>query len=155
MIRRKVSTLLHMEQRRRVLLVEALLWLAAARLALLIFSFRRVAKRLGTITAAGPETEAMASGPLRDGDAELAREVGWAVCRMADHVPFKAVCLQRAIAARIMLRRRGIGSVLHFGVAKAEPPANRLEAHAWLDAAGAKITGYPVAPCFTEIGCFR
>jgi hypothetical protein len=33
-------------------------------------------------------------------------------------------------------------------------PRNGREAHAWLDAAGTKVTGYPVAPGFTEIACF-
>jgi len=56
------------------------------------------------------------------------------------------------MAARIMLRRRGIASVMHFGAAKGKE--NPLDAHAWLDAAGVEVTGYPVAPGFAEIGCF-
>ncbi|MES2497951.1 MAG: lasso peptide biosynthesis B2 protein [Pseudomonadota bacterium] len=154
MIRRKLATLRHMGQRRRALLVEALMWLAAARLALLVFPFRRVARRLGEATA--PHADgAAAAGVGGQQDAVLAQDIGWAVGRMAAHVPFKAVCLQQAIAARMMLRRRGIGSALHFGVAKGESPAKALEAHAWLDAAGTPVTGYPVAPRFIEIACFR
>ena len=30
----------------------------------------------------------------------------------------------------------------------------RLDTHAWLDAAGVEVTGYPVAPHFAEIACF-
>jgi hypothetical protein len=33
--------------------------------------------------------------------------------RAARHVPFNAVCLPHAMAARIVLKRRGIDSVLH------------------------------------------
>ena len=51
-----------------------------------------------------------------------------------------------------MLKRRGVGSVLHFGAAKGEQKP--LDAHAWLDAAGVEVTGYPVAAKFTEIACF-
>jgi len=142
-----------MEQRRRALLVEALMWLAAARLALLVFPFRRVARKLGEATA--PHADGAAADVGGQEDAVLARDIGWAVGRMAAHVPFRAVCLQQAIAARMMLRRRGIGSALHFGVAKGEPPAKALEAHAWLDAAGTPVTGYPVAPRFVELACFR
>jgi hypothetical protein len=29
-----------------------------------------------------------------------------------------------------------------------------LDAHAWLDAAGVEVTGYPVAENFAEIACF-
>jgi hypothetical protein len=74
------------------------------------------------------------------------------VTRGALYVPFKAVCLPQAMAARIMLGRRGVASALHFGAAKGE--TKPLDAHAWLDAAGVKVTGYPVALRFAEIACF-
>jgi hypothetical protein len=32
--------------------------------------------------------------------------------------------------------------------------AKPLDAHAWLDAAGVEVTGYPVAENFAEIACF-
>jgi hypothetical protein len=67
-------------------------------------------------------------------------------------VPFDAVCLPQAMAARVMLKRRGVKSVMHFGAAKgADKPLN---AHAWLDAAGVEVTGYPAARNFAEIACF-
>ena len=81
-----------------------------------------------------------------------AEEVGWAVTRAARHVPFRAVCLPQAMAARVMLKRRGVASVMHFGAAKGE--VKPLDAHAWLDAAGVEVTGYPVARNFSEIACF-
>jgi hypothetical protein len=41
---------------------------------------------------------------------------------------------------------------MHFGAARgADTP---LDAHAWLDAAGVEVTGYPLAGNFTEIACF-
>jgi hypothetical protein len=39
---------------------------------------------------------------------------------------------------------------MHVGVAR--PDAATFEAHAWLEAAGVKVTGYPVAPHLHEIG---
>ena len=84
--------------------------------------------------------------------AVLAREIGWAVTRTARYVPFKAVCLPQAMAAQFMLRRRKIASVMHFGAGKGVDKA--LDAHAWLDAAGVEVTGYPVAPHLAEIACF-
>jgi hypothetical protein len=51
-----------------------------------------------------------------------------------------------------MLRRRGVASVLHFGAAKGQD--RPIDAHAWLDAAGVEVTGYPVAAQFAEIACF-
>ena len=75
--------------------------------------------------------------------------------RAARYVPFKAVCLPQAMAARVMLKRRGVESVMHFGAAKGtEKP---LDAHAWLDAAGVEVTGYPVAEEFRRdrVFCVR
>ena len=72
--------------------------------------------------------------------------------RSARYVPFKAVCLPQAMAARVMLKRRGVSSVLHFGAARGQDKP--LDAHAWLDAAGVDVTGYPVAQNFAEIACF-
>ncbi|MGC2124057.1 MAG: lasso peptide biosynthesis B2 protein, partial [Xanthobacteraceae bacterium] len=93
-----------------------------------------------------PQTE------TETGHARLAEEIGWAVTRAARYVPFRAVCLPQAMAARVMLKRRGVASVMHFGAAKGtEKP---LDAHAWLDAAGVEVTGYPVAKNFAEIACF-
>lgn len=146
-ILRKLNSLMRMDSRRRGLMAEAAVCLAVARGVLLVFPFRHVARRLGRLTSPGA---AAAAG----GDQELAKAVGWAVRRTATYVPFKAVCLQQAIAARMMLRRRGVESALHFGVARGESPASPLRAHAWLDTAGAKITGYPVRAGFVEIACF-
>ncbi len=72
--------------------------------------------------------------------------------RSARYLPFKAVCLPQAMAAQAMLRRRGVTSVMHFGAARGEEKP--LDAHAWLDAAGVEVTGYPVAERFAEIACF-
>jgi len=148
----KLKTLATMDPAHRDLMAEAAVSLAAARLALLAFPFRKVAQRLGE--PAPPEVAAarIAQMPSGQGDDDLANAVGWAVQRMAGYVPFKALCLQQAIAAKMMLRRRGVQSALHFGVAR-EGTAP-LEAHAWLDTAGARVTGYPIRNGFTEIACF-
>ena len=62
------------------------------------------------------------------------------------------VFLPQAMAARVMLKRRGVASVMHFGAAKGTDKP--LDTHAWLDAAGVDVTGYPVAENFSEIACF-
>jgi hypothetical protein len=133
------------------LVVEAAASLAAARAMLAVQPFSRVAKQLGTFSA--PDGLPVASAAGRSlGAARLARKIGWAVRATAPWMPFRAVCLEQAIAARAMLRRRGIESVLHLG---AGPDGSRmLSAHAWLEAAGIRVTGYPVASHLTEVGRF-
>jgi Transglutaminase-like superfamily len=85
-------------------------------------------------------------------DVRLAETVGWVVTHAARHVPFKAVCLPQAMADKIMLKRRGVNSVLHFGAKMGQ--GRLIAAHARLDAAGVEVTGYPVAKTFAEIVCF-
>ena len=138
--------------RRRGLIVEAAAWLLLARLALLLAPFPVIARRLGAFVPPADPRVAEVAAPTTQGQAQLAKEISWAVTRGAAHVPFKAVCLPQAMAARIMLKRRGVASAMHFGAAKGKEKA--LDAHAWLDAAGVKVTGYPVGPQFAEIACF-
>jgi hypothetical protein len=138
--------------RRRALVVEAALWLLAARIALIAVPFPRLARRLGAFVPPTDERVSRAAQGCSAEDADLAAEIGWATMSAARHVPFRAVCLPQAMAARIMLRRRGVASVLHFGAAKGVD--RPIDAHAWLDAAGVEVTGYPVAAQFAEIACF-
>jgi hypothetical protein len=152
LIRRLLRRFTQVDNRRRLLLAEAVLCLLAARAALIVVPFPRLARHLGTFV---PPTDARAVRARVAGSAahvRLAENIGWAVTRSARYVPFKAVCLPQAMAARIMLGRRGVRSVMHFGAAKGrEKP---LDAHAWLDAEGVEVTGYPVAKGFAEIACF-
>ena len=138
--------------RRRALVIEAAVWLLMARVALLAVPFPRLARRLGAFVPPTDERVRLAQRNASPQAARLAEEIGWATTRAARHVPFKAVCLPQAMAARIMLRRRGVASVLHFGAAKGREKA--IDGHAWLDAAGIEVTGYPVAGQFAEIACF-
>jgi hypothetical protein len=138
--------------RRRGLLIEAAIWLLVARIALLAVPFPQLARRLGAFVPPTDERVSLAQRVASPQAAQLAEDIGWATTRAARHVPFKAVCLPQAMAARIMLRRRGVASVLHFCAAKGREKA--IDAHAWLDAAGVEVTGYPVAGQFAEIACF-
>lgn len=148
---RKAWTFVRLGPRRQALALEASASLAIARLTLAIHPFSRVAQRLGPFSSSRSDPTAGPSAPSPN-DARVAREIGWAVRAVAPWMPFRAVCLQQAMAARAMLRRRGIGSTLHLG---AGPDGRQeLSAHAWLDCAGAPVTGFPVEPHIAEIGRF-
>ena len=125
---------------RRKLLLEALYFILMARLALALLPFRIIAA-----SHAKPKIQVR---PL-DG---LIAEVGWAVTRIGGFFSFRNLCLVQALAARRMLRRRSIDSVLHLGVAKGAGDA--FSAHAWLDAMGVEVTGYPIDPGFKEIASY-
>ena len=134
------------------MLLEAASWLALARLTVLVVPFPRIARHLGTFTT---PAEGLKHGcPLDPSpvQARLARDIGRAVRRAAHRLPFEVVCLPQAIAAKAMLRRRGIASALYFGALN--DPAGKLATHAWLLAAGIEVTGYPVARDCVAVSCF-
>jgi hypothetical protein len=151
-LRQRLHEFARTDAESRALLIEAIVRLLAARAALVLVPFPSLARRLGAFVPPTDPRVAACCQAISDEQAALAAQIGWAVTRAARHVPFKAACLPQAIAARQMLKRRGIASVLYFGAAmSAEKP---LDTHAWLDAAGVKVTGYPVARRFAEIACF-
>ena len=151
-IRRPRRRFAQVENRRRALVVEAVVCLLLARLALIFIPFPRLARRLGAFVRPSDPRAMQARATGANEHARVAEEIGWAVTRSARYVPFKAVCLPQAMAARVMLKRRGVASVMHFGAAKGTDKPH--DAHAWLDAAGVEVTGYPVAKKFSEIACF-
>ena len=156
LIRRLLIRFGQVDNHSRLLLAEAVACLAAARLALLVIPFPLLARRLGSFVPATDARVSQVRTQAPDDQVQLAEAVSWAVTRAARYLPFKAVCLPQAMAARLMLKRRGVRSVMHFGAAKstAKGADKPLDAHAWLDAAGVEVTGYPVAENFAEIACF-
>lgn len=148
----KATRLVQVDWRERGLLAEAVVRLAFARFRIAGQPFRKIAATLGVFVPPADPRIAQAKEPGPEDQARLAREVGWAVTRAASHVPFKAVCLPQAMAAHAMLRRRGVDSVMHLGARRSEEKP--IDAHAWLDAAGVEVTGYPLQQGMTEIGAF-
>lgn len=84
-------------------------------------------------------------------DPHEATLVSRAVARAARHVPFRAVCLQQAFAALLMLRRRGLAATIHLGVLR---EGNELKAHAWSWCGDIPVTGVPAARDFTAVAAF-
>lgn len=118
----------------RLLLLEALLWLAWAKLLVHVVPFRYLAPRLGRAQTETPVTISAA-------ERAVAVEVSWAVQATARHVPLRFVCLPQAIAAKWMLRRRGLPSTLYLGVTPDKKSPELLSAHAWLRVGDKVVTG--------------
>ena len=124
---RKLGMLPGMSRAQRRLLVEAALFLALARLAILVIPFRRIV----------PWLERSPDSPQRD--AATIATVRQAVEIASRNVPWNAVCLPQAMACKAMLARRGQGSALHIGAAMGD--GGGLMAHAWLVAGGEIVVG--------------
>jgi hypothetical protein len=131
----------------RVLLAEAVVFLAAARAAVVLLPFRVLARGLGTHMAE-------AASP-RANEPERLRGFTWALGAAAARTPWRSACLEQAIAAKAMLRRRGIPTTLYLGVAR-PPDGGAIAAHAWLRSGtvpvtgGSDVEGYAVVATFAD-----
>jgi len=93
-----------------------------------------------------------ASGAGRGGaSAPQAELIGRAIERAARNVPFRAVCLQQAFAALLMLRRRGLPATVQLGLIR---EGNELKAHAWSLSGEVPVTGIAAARGFSAIAVF-
>lgn len=127
----------------RLILLEALVVLALASVAIRLVSFRRIAAAAGS----------WGSGAGRpQGDDETIRRARWATQAWASRVPWRVVCFQKGLALHVMLRRRGIASVLHYGVA--QNPEKGLAAHVWVSAGDRDVIGGEEAHGFTCLATF-
>jgi Transglutaminase-like superfamily len=139
-LRRKLATFLGMSGADRWLVCEAVVMLGVARFIVTAVSFRLVAPWLSHV----PHT--------RSCDKALLLRVRRAVTTAARNVPWNALCLPQAIAAKAMLARRGCGSSLHLG---ADLNAQgKLTAHAWLVAGDTVVVGAAGVSCVTPLARF-
>ena len=148
----KLGRFSRLSRKDRILTYEAAVTLWFARLWLVLMPFRKVAEKLGTSYPAATPNSMLA--PTSNEQDAIAEQVGEAVRRASKNVPYKAVCIQQAVAAKIMLARRGIPSVMHFGVGRTDDEHEKMRAHAWLATANVEVTGYPLDDGLTEIAYF-
>jgi hypothetical protein len=145
MISRKLVTVVRLPFATKALMVEALVLLAFARLAVLFLPFRWVAKLLGR--------QAAETGLQHDPQNALVIErVCWMLPTVARNVPWESKCLDQALAAKVMLRRRGIATTVYFGVQHDDH--GRLAAHAWLRSGTRYVTGGASRNQFAIINTF-
>ena len=124
--------------------VEAALYLLAVRLVFALLPLPRALRLFGIVRGE--------NGAGRISAAE-AQAVGRAIARAASHVPFRAVCLQQAFAALLMLRRRGLKATVHLGLSRADG-GDALTAHAWSRCGELPVTGVSQARGFVPVAAF-
>ena len=129
--------------RPRRLRLEATFYLVAARLAVAVLPYRLLT-RVFELPARSPEL----AGPERE---QACREVRAAIHHAHHWVP-GSVCLPKAIAAQAMLRRRGIATTLHFGVATR--PAAAFGSHAWVTDGDVGVTGLRASRHYTPVASY-
>ena len=118
-------------------LTEAVVMLTVTHLAVRVLPIRLTIRVFGR-----PDSQARAA--LGEPRRRQVWRIGQMVGGVAARLPMKPQCLARALAAKLMLERRGIGSTLYLGVrldSVAAPAAEAMRAHAWLMADGTPVVG--------------
>ena len=133
--------------RHRLRVVEAMVALTTAGLLLRILPFRTIMKLVGIGRARAGEDVAL----HRPSD-PVATAVGVALNRAAVRLPWHSTCLVRALAGRLMLMRRGVPSIVVFGVTKR---MEHIHAHAWLVAGNGTVSGGREGAGFQPIAAFQ
>jgi hypothetical protein len=124
--------------------VEAALQLLAVRLAFGLLPLPRA------LALFGIEQGETGAGRV---SASEAGDIGRAIARAARHTPFRAMCLQQAFAALLMLRRRNLAATVHLGLAR-EDGSDDLKAHAWSRCGEVPVTGVAAAQGFVPVAAF-
>jgi Transglutaminase-like superfamily len=130
-------------RRDRLLLLEAMLMLAFAGFAVAWLSFGRVGR--------------LAACPIWQPNPCQARmnkvqRIRWAITATAARVPWRAFCFQQGLAAQLMLRRRGIPSVLYYGATQRD--LTGLRAHVWVRDGEVDVIGGEIAHSFAILARF-
>jgi hypothetical protein len=112
----------------RWLLVSAFSLVSAIRLGLWVLPVRTVGRILGWFVRREPEGTS---------DPSLPGRVGLAVTWASRVVP-GATCLTQALAAQVLLERRGLPTRLHIGIARDQ---QAVRAQAWLESQGVTVIG--------------
>jgi hypothetical protein len=125
----------------RWLLVEAFAKLLAARWALVLLPARWIFRWL--------ERPLRAFRDADDSSTDVVERIRWAVLTVSRYGPLSFVCFPQALAAHAMLRRRGIRSIMHYGVRRSAD--RRLRAHTWLEVDQRMLLGGEGAFLFAPI----
>lgn len=125
--------------RDRLLLAETVALLGFARLCVALVKFERVTRLAdGRTKGRPPATPAQA------------RRLAWAVTACARRVPWRALCFEQGLAAQWLLRRRGLGATLFYGIRPAR--GEDLTAHVWVRSGEEDIVGCESAGDYGLVG---
>ena len=130
----RLSRFVRLPAREKGLLVQATLLLAAIRLGLSMFPFATVRSRLARLATVGCTRDRQSA----NGPTDTARAI-WAVETAGRHFPTIGTCLHQALAAHVLLARRGCKSNLRIGVKRGAD--GKFTGHAWLEKDGNVLIG--------------
>jgi hypothetical protein len=130
--------------------VEAMVALAIGTVLRRLVSLRRLGPLLGDVGPVGGPSVA------RPGDAEAIGQVRWALAVTTRRLSWEPACVAEALAAALMLRRRGVGYRVVVGVRRSDGgDGPGMAAHAWVDAGDVVVAGRAGHEAFEPLHVYR
>ncbi len=123
----------------------AIFWTGIARILIVFFKLKQFSFILGKHMKESAHTNS-------DADIGIILPIGLAIRRAGRVVPWRCKCYEQAVAAKIILKRKGINSTLYYGVAKSKD--EKLKAHAWVRCGTHIVTGKKGMKQFAIVGTF-
>ncbi len=131
---------------------EAWLLLAISRALIL---FRPFKKLLPIIGDKATQEEAEKVSAEIEASIDLLKLIDISILRACPRSPWRTMCFEQALCARMMLKRRKIKSVIFFGLDKIfDKNKEKLVAHAWVRCSGFPVTGGEDNSAYTIVGRF-
>lgn len=131
-----ISKALRLDRRDRAQAVRALAWLIAAAAAVRVIPFARLTRAIARIPASRSPRSVITPSECATAIRRATRV--WPIAR----------CLPQAIAGYCLLRRAGRTGIVTLG---ARVEGAQLDAHAWLDCDGLRVTGSDAAERYAPL----
>lgn len=145
-----INAFLHAPSTRKLLALEAACELLRARI-LTLRPATVYSPALGRLVESDLPVRPVSDGPK-------AGEIGHVVEVVGRCMPFRALCLQQAIAVRRMLNRRGIPAMVYLGIARDRADRAQIElgraAHAWVTVGSRVVSGEGVLEKYAIVARF-
>lgn len=141
----RLTNFIKLPIRDKLLLFETCFILLTARLLVLLFPFRILAKLLGKHMTESP-------AQISSDQLEKSRKIGRSIRKVSHYVPFRSMCFEQAITCKFMLNRKRISSTIYFGVVKNQN--QKLKAHAWTRSGNLILTGAKGRHLFNVVSTF-
>jgi len=134
------------------LFTEAWLLLALSRTLILFRPFRSLTPILGT---AIEESEAEKILTEHKTDEQILLQIQRSIVRASKRSPWRTMCFEQDLTARMMLSFRKIRAVVFFGVLKPQNHYEEMKAHAWVNCSGFIVTGGQNNSYYSILGRFK
>ena len=141
-----IKYFLRLSWRDRLLLLEAIAYLSVSWLTVKVIPFRLIAPRLGQHMLESTED-------IIPAEQSQNKRISWAIEKISTRIRWGRNCLVQTVAAKHMLKHRGIHSTVYLGVAH-NSEQGLLGAHAWLRSGNLIVTGAPEHHYYQVISTF-